>query len=338
MSATDPHTAALSVDLRTMSAGTDFTARTEVHRPELLAHCYRMLGSIHDAEDLVQETLLRAWRAADKFDESRASLRTWLYRIATNACLTALEQRGRRALPTGLVGPSETMIERPQKHPEITWLEPIPDALLGNSADPAAVVAARSGVRLAFVAALQLLPARQRAVLILRDVLAWSAAEVADLLETSPAAVNSALQRAHAQLDKAAPMLDRMTETLSPAERTVVDRYMDVFGKADMDELAALLRDDAVLEMPPALVWFAGRDDVITFFASKICFDPDRWRSVPTAANTQPAVAFYLRDEEGVHRPHSIHVLTLDGSSIDKVTVFLGGPDLFRPFGLPPVF
>jgi RNA polymerase sigma-70 factor, ECF subfamily len=210
-----------------MTTGADFAARTMQFRPELLALCYRMLGSVHDAEDLVQETMLRAWRAADRFDEHRASLRTWLYRIATNACLTALEQRGRRALPAGLVSPSSDPTMRPEPNSEIPWIEPIPDALLGTSSDdPAVVVAARSGVRLAFVAALQHLPARPRAVLILRDVLAWSAAEVADLLDTTPAAVNSALQRAHTQLEKAAPTLDQMSERLSPEERVVIDRYM----------------------------------------------------------------------------------------------------------------
>ncbi|WP_406233820.1 sigma-70 family RNA polymerase sigma factor [Nocardia sp. NBC_01009] len=320
-----------------MTIGADFAARTMPYRPELLAHCYRMLGSIHDAEDLVQETMLRAWRAADRFDEQRASMRTWLYRIATNACLTALEQRGRRALPTGLVGPSAQMPNRPEKHPEISWLEPIPDALLGTSADdPATVVAARSGIRLAFIAALQYLPARQRAVLILRDVLAWSAAEVADLLETSPAAVNSALQRAHAQLDKDAPMLDRMSESLSPNERAMVDRYMSTFGNADMDEFAKLLRDDVRLEMPPALVWFAGRTHVVEFYAARCATDPTQWRAIPTAANTQPAIAYYLRDETGCYRPHSIHTFTLKDSVIHRITVFVD-PTLFPRFGLPAV-
>ncbi|WP_433665534.1 sigma-70 family RNA polymerase sigma factor [Nocardia sp. CA-128927] len=318
-----------------MTVSAEFTARAMAHRPELLAHCYRMLGSIHDAEDLVQETMLRAWRAADRFDPERAALRTWLYRIATNACLTALEQRGRRALPVDLGGPAETMQTRPVRRPELPWLEPIPDALLGNSADdPATVVAARSGIRLAFVAALQYLPARQRAVLILRDVLAWSAAEVADLLETSPAAVNSALQRARTQLDKAAPMIDQMSESLSPAERAVIDRYVSAFGNSDMDGLSKLLLDDVILEMPPALLWFAGRTQVLEFFTGKANRGSDTWRAIPTAANTQPAVAYYLRDENGVHQAHSIHVLGTTGAAIERITVFLG-PDLFPLFGLP---
>jgi RNA polymerase sigma-70 factor (ECF subfamily) len=318
-----------------MTVSADFAARTATYRPELLAHCYRMLGSIHDAEDLVQETMLRAWRSADRYDEERASLRTWLYRIATNACLTALEQRGRRALPTGLVGPSDTLVASPTKYPEIPWVEPIPDALLGTSADdPATVVAARSGIRLAFIAALQYLPARQRAVLILRDVLAWSAAEVADLLETSTAAVNSALQRARAQLEKDAPMIDLMSESLSPNERAMIDRYMATFSNAEMAEFAELLRDDVVLEMPPALLWFAGRADVVAFFADKCGSAPDRWRAIPTSANTQPAVAYYLRDENDVYRPHSIHLLTLREASIDRITVFVD-PTLFPGFGLP---
>ncbi|WP_442943051.1 sigma-70 family RNA polymerase sigma factor [Nocardia sp. NBC_01503] len=324
-----------AVGSSSMPDSTEFASRTGPFRPELLAHCYRMLGSIHEAEDLVQDTMLRAWRAADRFDERKSSLRTWLYRIATNVCLTALEQRGRRALPTGLVGPSEQLVPTPQRYPEIPWLEPIPDALLGDSADdPAAVVTARSGIRLAFIAALQYLPARQRAVLILRDVLAWSAAEVADLLETSPAAINSALQRAHAHLEKVAPMLDQMSESLSPQERMAVDRYMHFFGRSDMRGLAELLRDDVVMEMPPALVWFAGRADVLEFFTAKTGSDPGRWRCVGTAANTQPAAACYQRDDQGIYRAQSIHVLTVQDGGIDKITVFLGS-QLFERFGLP---
>jgi RNA polymerase sigma-70 factor (ECF subfamily) len=320
-----------------MTTGADFAARTMQFRPELLALCYRMLGSVHDAEDLVQETMVRAWRAADRFDERRASLRTWLYRIATNACLTALEQRGRRALPAGLVGPSDDPTMRPERNTEIPWIEPIPDALLGTSSDdPAVVVAARSGIRLAFVAALQHLPARPRAVLILRDVLAWSAAEVADLLDTTPAAVNSALQRAHNQLEKVAPMLDQMSERLSPDERVVIDRYMAAFDDADVPSLAELLREDVVLEMPPALLWFAGRDDAIAFLARKI-LDPSAWRAVPTAANTQPAVAYYQRKEDGVYRAHSIHLLTVTYKAVERLTVFVE-PRLFESFRLPEVY
>ena len=297
-----------------------------------------MLGSVHDAEDLVQETMLRAWRAADRFDERRASLRTWLYRITTNACLTALEQRGRRVLPMGLVGPSDDPGIHPERNSEIPWIEPIPDALLGNSSDdPAVVVAARSGIRLAFVAALQHLPARQRAVLILRDVLAWSAAEVADLLDTTPAGVNSALQRAHAQLAKVAPMLDQMSECLSPDERVVIDRYMTAFGDADMAGLAELLREDVVLEMPPTLLWFAGRDDAVAFLARRVLLDPGTWRAVPTAANTQPAVACYQRKEDGVYRANSIHLLTVTDKAVERLTVFVE-PRLFESFGLPEVY
>jgi RNA polymerase sigma-70 factor (ECF subfamily) len=320
-----------------MTTGADFAARTMHFRPELLALCYRMLGSVHDAEDLVQETMVRAWRAADRFDERRASLRTWLYRIATNACLTALEERGRRALPAGLVGPSDDPTMRPERNTEIPWIEPIPDALLGSSSDdPAVVVAARSGIRLAFVAALQHLPARPRAVLILRDVLAWSAAEVADLLDTTPAAVNSALQRAHNQLEKAGPMLDQMSERLSPDERVVIDRYMAAFDDADVPGLAELLREDVVLEMPPALLWFAGRDDAIAFLARKI-LEPSTWRAVPTAANTQPAVAYYQRKEDGVYRAHSIHLLTVTYNAVERLTVFVE-PRLFESFRLPEVY
>ncbi len=321
-----------------MTAGADFAARAMQFRPELLAHCYRMLGSVHDAEDLVQETMVRAWRAADRFDEHRGSLRTWLYRIATNACLTALDQRGRRALPTGLVGPSDDPGVRPERNSEIPWIEPIPDALLGNSSDdPAVVVAARSGIRLAFVAALQHLPARQRAVLILRDVLAWSAADVADLLDTTRVGVNSALQRSHTQLEKAAPMLDQMSESLSPDERVVIDRYTTAFSDADVPGLAELPREDVVLEMPTALLWFAGRDDAVAFLAHRVLVDHDTWRAVPTAANTQPAVACCRRKEDGVYRANSIHLLTVTDKAVERLTVFVE-PRLFESFGLPEVY
>ncbi|HYY82699.1 MAG TPA: RNA polymerase subunit sigma-70, partial [Actinomycetes bacterium] len=196
-----------------MTGDEEFARRSDPFRRELLAHCYRMLGSVHDAEDLVQETLLRAWRAYDRFDDRRASLRTWLYRIATNACLTALEQCGRRELPAGVAGPADPEAPLAPAPPEVTWLQPIPDALLeGGSDDPATIVSLRGSVRLALVAALQHLPARQRAVLILRDVLGWRAAEVAGLLGTTTAAVNSALQRAHAQLGQVSPARDEITE------------------------------------------------------------------------------------------------------------------------------
>src|SRR6266487_1521152 len=240
----------------------DFARLTDPFRPELLAYCYRMLGSVQDAEDQVQETLIRAWRSYGEF-EGRASLRTWLYRIATNACLRALENRSRRPLPSGLAGPGEDP-EAPlaAARPEVPWLQPFPDALLrAESADPASVAASRASVRLALIAAVQYLPPRQRAVLILRDVLAWRASEVAGLLGVSTAAVNSVLQRARDHLRRAAPASDEIREPAEPELRTLLDRYASAFENADVTTLTRLLRADAVLEMPPLPGWFAGRSE-----------------------------------------------------------------------------
>src|SRR3954471_3967580 len=242
----------------------DFLSQADPYRRELLAHCYRMLGSVHDAEDLVQETYLRAWRAFEKF-EGRSTLRTWLYRIATSACLTALESRGRRPLPAGLGGPSETGGQPLEASPEVAWLEPYP-----TDDDPAAVGAERESMRLAFIAALQHLPPRQRAVLILRDVLAWRAAEVAELLDTSTAAVNSALQRARAQLQLVGPAEDDPAGPLDRRHRVLLDRYVAAFENSDVDALLRLLQDDVTLEMPPEPVWYAGRDLVASFVAEHI--------------------------------------------------------------------
>src|SRR6266542_2782990 len=291
-----------------MSASDQFARQTDPFRRELLAHCYRMLGSVHDAEDLVQETFLRAWRSYGQFDDRRASLRTWLYRIATNACLTALEQRGRRALPSELVDPSA---------------EPL-----------APIVASRGSIRLALIAALQHLPARQRAVLILRDVLAWRATEVADLLDTSTAAVNRALQRARAQLAEATPAEDQIAEPSDADQRELLDRYVTAFVNADTTALARLLRDDVELEMPPFLLWFSGRHDVAAFIANKATLTPDRWRMIPTSANGQPAVGAYLRRDDGAHRAHSVQVFTFADSGVARIVAFLD-PDLFATFGLP---
>jgi RNA polymerase sigma factor (sigma-70 family) len=215
----------------------DFLPLAEPYRRELLAHCYRMLGSVHDAEDQVQETYLRAWRAYDRF-EGRSSLRTWLYRIATSACLTALESRSRRPLPSGLGAPSADPDAALVQRPEAAWLEPIPDAMVGaESSDPAAIVTSRESVRLALVAALQHLPARQRAVLVLREVLGWRAAEVAELLDTTTAAVNSALQRARAQIDEAAPREDAVVEPMAPEQRALLDHYVAAFESYDIGAL-----------------------------------------------------------------------------------------------------
>ncbi len=239
----------------------EFARLTDPYRRELLEHCYRMLGSAHDAEDLVQETYLRAWRGYAGF-EGRASLRTWLHRIATSACLTAIERRRGRALPAGLGAPA-TDPEAPLDPPlgETTWLEPLPDALhAAPSADPAAIVAGREGLRLAMVAALQHLPPRQRAVLLLRDVLRWRASEVADLLQTSTAAVNSALQRAHARLAEVAPAEDAQVAPVDARRRALLERYVAAFENADMAALTRLLSHEATWEMPPFTTWVTGPD------------------------------------------------------------------------------
>ena len=319
----------------TMPAGEEFANRTDPFRRELLAHCYRMLGSVHDAEDLVQETLLRAWRSYGDFDDRRASLRTWLYRIATNACLTKLEQRARRALPSDLAAaaPEGAWPLREPPH-EVPWLEPIPDGLLEAPGDPAAIVASRGSVRLALIAALQHLPARQRAVLILRDVLAWRAAEVAELLDTSTVSVNSALQRARAQLAEVTPVEEQIAEPGEADQRELLDRYVRAFVNADVTAIASLLRSDVELEMPPYLSWFRGRNAVRSFLAGRLTVAPGRRRMVPTSSNGQPAAAAYLRGEDGVHHAHSIHVLTMSGSGIARIVAFLD-QRLFPTFDLP---
>jgi RNA polymerase sigma-70 factor, ECF subfamily len=323
----------------TMPASDEFARRTDPFRRELLAHCYRILGSVHDAEDLVQETLLRAWRSYGQFDDRRASLRTWLYRIATNARLTALEQRGRRAMPSDLADPSagSTWPLDDPRH-EITWLQPIPDTLLTTApADPATIVASRGSVRLALIAALQHLPARQRAVLILRDVLAWRASEVAELLGTSTAAVNSALQRARAQLAEVTPVEEQIAEPGDAEQRELLDRYATAFVNADVTTLAGLLLQDVELEMPPFLTWFSGRDAVGSFISARASAAPHRWRTVPTRANGQAALAVYLLGADDGHHAHSVQVFTFAGSGIARIVAFVE-PELFPIFGLPLTF
>ncbi|WP_214414563.1 sigma-70 family RNA polymerase sigma factor [Sphaerisporangium fuscum] len=312
----------------------EFTRRTGPFRGELLAHCYRMLGSVHDAEDLLQETLLRAWRAYDRFDESRASLRTWLYRIATNACLNALESRGRRPLPSAIVPAGDDPREPLVHGGEVAWLQPFPDAMLGSAGDPAAVLAARGSMRLAFIAAVQLLPPRQRAVLILRDVLEWPAADVAAALGTTPAAVNSALQRARGRLGEAAPAEDRIGEPSDRQARELVERYVTAFQNADLAALERLLTEDAVLEMPPFLNWYAGRTAYLGFIARVFALRGTRWRMLPVAANGQPAVAAYALGEDGAYHLHTLQVFTVTGRGVSRNTVFQDTP-VFTAFALP---
>jgi RNA polymerase sigma-70 factor, ECF subfamily len=313
----------------------DFAARTEPFRRELLAHCYRMLGSPHDAEDVVQETYLRAWRAYGGF-EQRSSVRTWLYRIATNACLTALERRGRRVLPSGLTGPSDDPHAPPvPAGPEVGWVQPFPDALLEG--DPATVVAAREDLRLALIASLQHLPARQRAVLLLRDVLAFPAADVAAVLDISVAAVKSALQRARARMEEVAPDADALAEPDEPRARALLDRYIAAFENADAAAFEELLREDAALEMVGSRTWFSGLRTCLPYITSPpVLGAPGEWRMVPTRANGQPAAAAYRRGPSGAHEAFGIAVLTVAEDGIGRIVVF-ADPDLVTACGLPPV-
>ncbi|WP_082965966.1 sigma-70 family RNA polymerase sigma factor [Mycobacterium kubicae] len=311
-------------------AQADFIEQAAPFRAELIAHCYRMLGSVHDAEDLVQETYVRAWRGYEGFEE-RAALRTWLYRIATTACLRALQNQARRVLPAGIGDASvdpETPLEGGGSH---DWLEPIPDALTFQNPESAA--AARQSIRLAVMTALQELPARQRAVLILRDVVQFSAAEVAELLETTPAAVNSSLQRARARLAEVAPREEDLSEPDDAERRELIDRYCAAFENADMAALTELLQADVKLQMPPVPVWFRGRDVVLRFLIARALAKAGDIVMIPTAANGQPAVAEYRRSADDVKRAHSIHVLTKGGTGIAAITVFLD-PSLFTSFGL----
>jgi RNA polymerase sigma-70 factor (ECF subfamily) len=318
-----------------MPAIEEFARFTDSFRPELLAYCYRMLGSVHDAEDQVQETLLRAWRSSGDF-EGRASLRTWLYRIATNACLRAIENRKRRPLPSGLGAPGEDpRAPHAAAAPEVPWLQPIPDALFApDVADPAATVTKRESMRLALIAALQYLPARQRAVLILRDVLDWRAAEVAALLGTTTTAINSTLQRARTQLDRVSPTEDDVYEPTDPRQRGLLDRYVTAFEAADITALMQLLRDDAVLEMPPIPTWFAGREQVGGFLAARVLGRPGDFRMVPTAANGQFALGGYARGRDGVYHGYGVDVLTVTGSRVARITAFTDVA-LLATFGLP---
>lgn len=313
----------------------DFPQLADPFRRELLAHCYRMLGSVHDAEDLVQETYLRAWRSYDAF-EGRSSIRTWLHRIATNTCLDALESRKRRPLPTGLGAPDALPSDELIEQAEVPWLEPVPDAMVGaDGADPAAIVTSRETIRLAFIAALQHLPPRQRAVLLLRDVLKWRAAEVAELLETTTASVNSSLQRARAQLKQVTPTEESVEEPRTAEQRELLERYVVAFERKDISAIVGLFTQDAVWEMPPFLNWFRGPEHIGELIRTNCPAGPGDMRLIPAELNGQPAYAMYLRESEGApFLPWNIHVITVRGGAVRHVVAFFDHT-LFERFGLP---
>jgi RNA polymerase sigma-70 factor (ECF subfamily) len=313
----------------------DFLSQAVPYRRELLAHCYRMMGSVHDAEDVVQETMLRAWRAYDRF-EGRSSLRTWLYRIATSACLTSLESRRRRPLPTGLGDPSSDPEAPLVERQEVPWLEPIPDAMVGaEGGDPAAIVTQRESIRLALIAALQHLPPRQRAALILRDVLKWRAAEVAELLGTSTAAVNSILQRARAQLDQVAPSQEAIVEPEEADQRELLDRYVTAFQNYDVDAIVELFTKDAVWEMPPFAGWYRGPDSIGRLILTNCpASRPGDMLLLPTRANGQPAFGLYMRQPGGDYVAFQLHVLSVGPAGVSHAVVFFD-LSLFPKFGLP---
>jgi RNA polymerase sigma-70 factor (ECF subfamily) len=297
----------------------------EPYRGELAAYCYRMLGSFHDAEDLVQETMLRAWKARDRYDPARASVRTWLYRIATNVCLSALEGRARRPLPSGLGAPSEDPGAPLTPALDIPWLQPFPDARLDTGM--------RAGIRLALVAAMQVLPPRQRAVLVLREVLEFSAAEVAAQLGTTVTAVNSALQRARAGLAEAGD-LGEVAEPDDPEAAGAIERYMRAFEAADVPALVRLLADDAVLEMPPVPLWYRGSRDYGLFIRRVFETRGTGWRMRRLTANGQPALAAYAPEPGGGRRLHTLQVLTVTGGRVARNVVF-ADPRVFEAFDLP---
>jgi RNA polymerase sigma-70 factor (ECF subfamily) len=315
----------------------EFSIQFAPYRRELLVHCYRMLGSAHDAEDVVQETFLRAWRSVGDF-EGRSKLRHWLYRIATNAALRELEKGHRRSLPSGLGNPvEEPTDDYTLERQDIPWLEPIPTSVLqpdSEPQDPADAVQQRQSIRLAFVAALQHLPPRQRAVLLLRDVLAFRASEVARLLDISPAAANSLLQRARDKLAEAAPSEQTVSDILEPDQQQTLDEYMAAFERADLPTLQRILLADASLEMPPLSYWFSGRAAIIGFWKSRILTEPGLFRVVATSANGQPAAAMYSRHADGSYQAHALHVLTPAPGGIARIVVFLQST-IFELFDLP---
>ncbi|MBA3376460.1 MAG: sigma-70 family RNA polymerase sigma factor [Actinobacteria bacterium] len=318
-----------------LTAAPALAGQLEQHRSELTGYSYRMLGSASDAEDAVQETFLRAWRSLDRF-EGRAALRSWLYRIATNVCLDMLESRKRRALPMDLGPAREPEAANLRALPEVTWIEPMPDGRVLPEGDPAEVAVVRETIRLAFIAALQHLPPKQRAVLILCEVLRWKASEVAELLETSVASVNSALQRARATLES-----DVRTDaplSVDAADAELLTRYVAAFERYDMDALISLIHEDATQSMPPYDLWLAGRDDIFRWWvgAGAGCRNS---RLIPTmSANGAPAFGQYKPGDDGGYEPWALQVLEIEDGRIVELTFFLDTKTIFPLFGLPLQF
>ena len=329
----------MTADVRAAADPDRFAAETERFRRELLAHCYRMVGSAQDAEDLVQEAYLRAWRSYAGF-EGRASMRSWLYKIATNVCLTALAPRRTRVLPSGLAGPQEAPDRPPSRvgPGEVSWLEPLPDRwIAGAEDDPAATVVARESLRLALIASLQHLPARQRAILILREVLAFSAAETADILGTTTAAVKSGLQRARARLDDLEPEREELLEPTDQRARALLDGYIAAFERSDAALLEHVLRTDATLEATPFRDWQAGRANCINMLNAYVFGAPGDWRMMATTANGQPAAIVYRRDANGALRADGVVVLAATVTGVSGVVAFHADPALVALFGFPDV-
>jgi RNA polymerase sigma-70 factor (ECF subfamily) len=316
-----------------VSVATEF-GELEPHRAELTAYCYRMLGSPFDAEDAVQDAFVRAWRSRDRF-EGRAAMRSWLYRIATNVCLDMLKGRDRRVRAMDLGPAVEPLEKNLNARSDKTWIEPIPENLIAPERDPADLAVEKESIRLAFVAALQQLPARQRAVLILREVLRWEASEVAELLDTSVASVNSALQRARATLAESNRTTTDAPPPLTDADRAMLERYVAAFERYDIKALTSLIREDAIQSMPPYDMWLAGRDDVLAWW-----FGPGIGcrgsRVIPTmSANGMPAFAQYKPSPNGGFDPWAIQVLELSGGRIAEFTFFLDTERMFPLFGMP---
>ena len=318
------------------SGSAELERALETHRRELTGYCYRMLASPFEAEDAVQETFLRAWRAYDRF-EGRSALRSWLYRIATNVCMDLLSSRARRARPMDMGPAGEPVVENLNTLPEATWIAPAPTSMLADEGDPAAVAQARETIRLAFVAALQHLPARQRAVLILCEVLRWRAKEVAELLDMTVASVNSALQRARATLETAGATSVDTAPTVAAPDRELLARYVQAFEAYDIEQLTSLIREDAHQSMPPFDLWLQGRDDIFAWwFGPGIGCKGSRVLPAPNANGTIAFGQYKPSDTGSGHDPWALQVIEFTQDGIAEMTFFLDTDRLFPLFGLPP--